>query len=212
LLTPGLNTVEALFHKLEREAYRAYHSVDLVHKLDHFFNFCVTAHSLRDFFFESKGLNTAAAKDPYHQRWNADPALVAAADIANSSKHCTLRLRDGSPRMPATKRTRSKVSRFVDIYTGKGRVVAIPISGPDIEVTLSDGSCLALDSFAPRVIREWQSFLASEGIRVRRLSVAQLIAKTPNRDRAILASLDIKKSPKVSSDKGRSRRPPRSHP
>ena len=55
VLAPTLSSVEALYRKLERELYRAYHHRDATHKADHFFNFCVTAHSMRDYFLERLG-------------------------------------------------------------------------------------------------------------------------------------------------------------
>src|SRR5262245_35593866 len=88
-LAPTLATIEALYRKLEREAYRAYHSRSPLHKADHFFNFCVTAHSLRDYYFKRRRIRKNA-QAPYHTLWNKNPALVAVRDIANSTKHFTL--------------------------------------------------------------------------------------------------------------------------
>jgi hypothetical protein len=41
-LAPTLDSIQALFRKLEQEAYRAFHARTLLH-MDHFFNFCVTS-------------------------------------------------------------------------------------------------------------------------------------------------------------------------
>jgi hypothetical protein len=164
-----------------------------VHKIDHFFNFCVTAHSVRDFFFERKGIITTAAKAPYHQRWNADSALLAAAEIANSSKHLTLRLPDGSPRTIGTNRLRSASSTFVQIYKASTGLLAIPVTGPDILVTLSDGKRCELHQFTARVLKAWQAFLAGEGIKVSRLSLNQLLPKTSIAARVLMPPLPERK-------------------
>lgn len=46
-LSARLDSPLALFRKLEREAYRAFHAQTPLTKADHFFNFCVTAASMR---------------------------------------------------------------------------------------------------------------------------------------------------------------------
>ena len=47
VLNPSLRTPLDVLHKLEREMHRAFHHRNYVHKADHFYNFCITAHSLR---------------------------------------------------------------------------------------------------------------------------------------------------------------------
>jgi hypothetical protein len=68
-LTPGLTSVQALYRKLEREFYRTYHQRDRIHKADHFYNFCITAHSLRDYFLEHAGCISDDARRPFEQQW-----------------------------------------------------------------------------------------------------------------------------------------------
>jgi hypothetical protein len=194
-LTPGLASVEDLYHKLERESYRAYHTVDRVHKLDHFFNFCVTAHSLRDFYFERKGIVLKAQRALLHDQWNSDPTLRAAADIANSSKHLVLRSPDGSPRAATTKRVHSKRAGFVEFWSDGEGLLAVPVTGPDILITLKDGASLALHLFTARVLRTWQTFLRTEGIRVTRLSTGQLIPQ-PSIQARLLAAAPARSRPR----------------
>jgi len=55
----------ALYRKLERELYRAYHQKDRIDKADHFFNFCVTAQAMRDYFFERTGKITRADQQSF---------------------------------------------------------------------------------------------------------------------------------------------------
>src|SRR6266481_4747011 len=53
MLAPTLGTLPALYRNLEREQYRALHHTDLIHKADHFLNFCITAPALRDYFLDA---------------------------------------------------------------------------------------------------------------------------------------------------------------
>lgn len=84
-LSPG-----DLFNKLEREARRlsqAAASSDKAAMCDHFFNFCVTAHSMRDWVIHSYG----ALPQDVHDRCNQVDELAACRDIANASKHFSLK-------------------------------------------------------------------------------------------------------------------------
>jgi hypothetical protein len=167
-LTPTLGTIEALYRKLEREAYRAWHSKDRLHKADHFFNFCVTAHSMRDYFFERKGIVTKSARDPYHQLWNQELALVAAADVANTTKHFALRFPNGKPRIAATRGVRTGTTQVVDIFTSSQGLHERVRTAPDVLVVLSDGARLNMWEFMDRVEKYWRQYLAGEGIRIKR--------------------------------------------
>ena len=179
ILVPTLASVEALYRKLERESYRAFHSRSAIHKADHFFNFCVTAHSMRDYFLERVGKVRGSDRDPFEAQWRAEPLLVAAAEIANSTKHFMLRERGtGLPRKPSTRHVRLKKNLFVDIYTNEhGEIKAVPVAAPDIATTVSDGRGYDLYEYTGEVLSYWRSFLASYGIRIRRQSVRQLIGK-----------------------------------
>ena len=176
-LAPTLASVEALYRKAEREAYRAYHASKRLHKADHFFNFCVTAHSLRDYFFERKGI---PKKDQtlYHQQWDGSAALVAVGDIANTSKHFTLRSSDGKPRTPRTKRVRTVRNDFANVFaSSSGDLHTIFVPAPDVTVTLSDGKRLELHFFMEEVLKYWRSYLASQAIPIRRQSLRQLMGQ-----------------------------------
>src|SRR5436309_448515 len=104
-LTARIDSPLALYRKLERESYRAFHAPTPLHKADHFFNFCVTAASMRDYTLEHLKKTTPAQKRPYYANWSGVPALVAAAEIANSTKHFVLR--DRATGQPASVKTRS---------------------------------------------------------------------------------------------------------
>jgi hypothetical protein len=53
---------------------------------DHFFNFCVTAHSIRDWVIHTVNVD----KNILHQRCNQVKELAACRDIANANKHFSL--------------------------------------------------------------------------------------------------------------------------
>ncbi len=172
-LAPTLASIEDLFRKAERESYRAYHARKRLHKADHFFNFCVTAHSLRDYFFKRKGVSKSD-RPSYHQLWDGSAALVAVGEIANTSKHFTLR-------QPArTRRVRTVRNYFVDVFvsSSSGEVRSVFVKAPDVIVTLNDGRRLELYQFMNEVLESWRSYLNSQAIRIRRQSLRQLISHT----------------------------------
>jgi hypothetical protein len=175
-LTPTLGSLEALYRKLERELYRAFHHRNRIHKADHFFNFCVTAHSLRDYYLERVGKSKPADRQPFEQQWSLEPLLVAVAEIANSAKHFTLRdRRTHAPRTPTTKRVGLKTAQFVDLYVNaEGEVKAVRVQAPDVAVTVASGASYDLYTFMSGVLQYWRMFLSNNGIKVRRQSIGSL--------------------------------------
>jgi hypothetical protein len=67
-LTARLDSPAALFRKLEREAYRAFHASTPLEKSDHFYNFCVTASSMRDYCHEHLNRLTKQQRKPAMSR------------------------------------------------------------------------------------------------------------------------------------------------
>ena len=168
-LKPYLNSTAALFRKLERESYRAYHQPDRIHKADHFYNFCVTAHALRDYFLSERGITSKPKQDKCHTYWNKIPVLVAVKDIANSSKHFSLR------NAPQTKKVRGGTGDFVDVYENDtGDIILRSVKAPEIYITLSDGQRHDLYLFTEAVLTVWREFLKLQRIKVRRQPFAIL--------------------------------------
>lgn len=170
-------SVGALWRKAERDAYRAFHAKSKAHKADHFLNFCVTAHSLRDFFLEHQSVYDDAARNAFHDAWNAEPLLIAVSEIANLSKHFQLRRRGTGKLKPL--KTRHLVHRrgmVVDVYvTPTGSLVNVPRSAREIMVTTSDGARHELWTFQIDVLDYWRVFLRGHGIRVARQTTEQFI-------------------------------------
>lgn len=170
-LTSSLNSPAALFRKLEREGYRALHAKSPTTKADHFYNFCVTAASMRDYCLEHLGKTLRQDKQPLYDTWDKVSALVAAKEIANSSKHFVLRL------APKTRTVRLKKTDFIDIYSdSSGRGILVPSSRTEVSVTLSDKRILGLYAFTDEVIKYWRNYLASIGVKLRRQPLGQLAA------------------------------------
>jgi len=131
---------------------------------------------MRDYVLEELNKVTDADKRPYYDDWNRRPYLVAAAEIANSSKHFVLRNRTtNQPRDIKTRGVREKRSAFIDVYANSaGSIKAIKAFRTEIRVTLSDGKILELYAFTQEILRYWNSFLTSQGIKVRRQPFGQL--------------------------------------
>jgi hypothetical protein len=177
-MKPVFSSIGELYHKLERDGHRAIHARTKRHMADHFFNFCVTAHSLRDFFFEAKALPLKSPdRNAYHDVWNADSQLVAVREIANLTKHFELRdLKTGQLR---PSRTRNVIQRrgtaFDVVIAADHSILTIPRPAREILIRTSDGAQYDLWEFVVDVANTWRAFLNASGIRVRRQSLAQLL-------------------------------------
>jgi hypothetical protein len=178
-LTPTIKHIAALYRKLQREEYRTLHCRVATHRADHFLNFCVTAHSMKDHLLEH--LRSTGTPDPssLHQRWNQYPSIVAAGDIANSAKHFVLRDRKTKqPITPQTKAVRPGRSRYLDFYQlPSGELTTQEVHIPDYFVRLSNGTRHDLYSFMHEVLVFWKQELQSHGIRLSRQSFASLSGK-----------------------------------
>jgi hypothetical protein len=170
-LAPRLDTIESLYQKLEREFYRIMHSGSPLHQVDHFYNFCITAHSMRDYLLERLGRSPTTDRLEYS--WANKPETVAVADIANSVKHFQLRhRRSGMPRMPLTREVRAARQTMVDLYlSSDGSLVSKKRPGvPTLKITPFDGHTMELYTFTRRVLDYWRSCLNRHGIRPRKQS------------------------------------------
>ena len=168
-----LASVSELFNKLEREAYRAFHAKTRRHKADHFLNFCITAHAMRDHILEALAVPLGPARTPYHEAWNRDPLLLAVREIANQSKHFELRdKRTGKPKTPKTKRVVRGRGSVMDVHMSpSGNLSFIPRRVPEIRVTTSDGARHDLWRFCIDVIDTWYLDIRGRGLQVRRSSL-----------------------------------------
>lgn len=159
MLTPNLSDPLSIIHKLEREAHRAFHHRNYVHKSDHFYNFCVTALSLKDYIFFHLDITDVKDKQPYYDEWASVNCLKAATEIANASKHCNLN------NTPKTKGIEQTTSTVVNVYiSGNSETKEVAVEAPDYVVQLPDKSTLLLYEFTREVIEYWKTYMGSIGI------------------------------------------------
>lgn len=165
-LTPHLGTIDQVFQKVLRERHRTWRARDSIHKADHFYNFCITAYSLRDCFFEHKGWGGdrenqqkhCAERQAHHTEWNLDEAQRAVQEIANSAKHFSLY------KPPQTKATKATTGAAVDVYVQGGELSCVEVAIPDFLVTMASGEQHHLWELMSEVTEYWRQFLTDAGI------------------------------------------------
>ena len=79
-----------LLEKLLREGERTWKSEDIQEKADHFFNFCVTSLSLRDWCITYLNLDNSE-QSKFYEIHSKNEWLNYCASIANLAKHFKLR-------------------------------------------------------------------------------------------------------------------------
>jgi hypothetical protein len=134
---------------------------------------------VRDFTLEHLNQISPAQRQPYFDTWATIPALVAAAEVANSSKHFLLRQRaTGHPKGSKTRAVRLRKAAVVNIYVNSaGAMKALRGVRTEVFVTLSDGQILELHAFTAEVLNYWKTFLSSIYIAARRQPFTQLAGK-----------------------------------
>ena len=159
LQTPHLGTIDQVYQKVLRERYRTWHARDSIHRADHFYNFCITAQSLRDYFLAHKGWGKHCSESQrQHEEWNSNEVLRAVQEIANSAKHFSLH------RPPQTKAMEATRSAAVDVYMDGGKLSCVQAVIPDFLVTMASGKEYDLWETMSAVSEYWRQFLAEAGI------------------------------------------------
>lgn len=150
-----------LLNKLEREARRITQAAarsDKPAMCDHFFNFCVTAHSLRDWLIHSKN----APKQSVHDRCNSVAELAACRDIANASKHFALDVGSKAVAKGAVVSRSSVVDIFED---GSGNYhVSAPRETIDICLVIEGQRPQESHQFTGAVIAAWKAILNESNV------------------------------------------------
>lgn len=145
-----------ILFKLLREGRRTWLSNGIEEKSDHFFNYCVTAHSLRDWCIKHLQLSGIDV-DLFHKEMNSLNFLAECRDIANSSKHFKLTDTLVSSAFPTQ-------SEFATI-TGEEHQIDYEITKRlDIEIALSNGSAMDLFRFLHHTSSSWIDVLRRKGI------------------------------------------------
>jgi len=163
VLNPTLRAPLDVLHKLEREMHRAFHHANYVHKADHFYNFCITANSLRDAILAHLKIIDEVEKKSKHAEWNAYPLLKAASEIANTAKHFELR------RSPTTRALVPTRSTLIEVHiAASGETKNVPVEAPDYQVILPDYTEVPIYEFTTGIIDFWRTYLESTGVPYKR--------------------------------------------
>jgi len=171
MLTPYLSNPLEIMHKMEREAHRAFHQRHIVHKADHFYNFCITALSMKDSILNYLCKNIPPEQQPYYDEWNNQPCLVAVKEIANTAKHMFLTAVNKKTKMkeikaPKTKKVIPSSTCVVNCYEDdQGNFYnEYDKDFPDYKVVLGSGEELGLHEFTKTVMDYWRNYLSHSGI------------------------------------------------
>lgn len=165
-----------MLKKLEREAARLFDAATSSQKesmCDHFFNFCVTAHSIRDWVIKSEGLTN---KQNFHDRCNEFQELAACRDIANANKHFELEERRNLVAKGAVVSRSSVLDVFED---ANGRLFASePRETIELSVVIDGRPPQESSQFSRLVIDAWEEIFKEYGISFQ--SIYQSIHDTPS--------------------------------
>lgn len=153
-----------LLKKLEREAARLFDATSSSQKesmCDHFFNFCVTAHSIRDWVINSEGLKNKDLQN-FHERCNKFQELAACRDIANANKHFALEENRNSVAKGAVVSRSSVLDVFED---ANGRLFASePRETIELSVVIDGRPPQESHQFSRLVINAWEEIFKEFGI------------------------------------------------
>jgi hypothetical protein len=144
--------------KLLREGQRTWRATDPQEKCDHFFNYCVTAHSLRDWCIKHLNLDETD-KAAFHSEMNLIRYFGECRDIANSSKHFGL-----DNRVSAVTAATTTESNFVVLAGGNAQVDLPTSTRSDIAISLSDGTSIDLFGFLHHTSAGWIDVLKNKNI------------------------------------------------
>lgn len=161
----GYSTPGDIFNKAERERLRLIEASGHFAReemCDHFFNFCVTAHALRDWCIKHLG---ASAKDKVRKRCDAIPVLACCRDIANSSKHFGLDEKNLDRAVTSAALVTSR--SYVDVYAmDDGSALSAEVRETLAIDLIVDGlDRLEYVGFTGQVLQEWEALLLEWGIR-----------------------------------------------
>jgi len=165
----GVDEPKDMLLKLIREGNRIIFENDPAELADHFFNFSVTAHSLRDWCLKFQ--NIQSQKKQANEAWDEYPYLVVAKDIANSVKHFGIDLYT-----PSLAGSAESSTDFVEFLHGEDipekmeraqeeefrRSVSQP--RPSFLISFSDGSSIDLTDYAFKTVNYWVTYFDEKKI------------------------------------------------
>ncbi|MBH0005594.1 hypothetical protein [Psychrobacter sp. SWN149] len=150
-----------LLEKLLREGKRTWTSKDIQEKVDHFFNFCVTSLSLRDWCLAYLNLDGAEKSDFYNIH-SQNEWLNYCGSIANLSKH--FKLLEG--RKSSVSSVDSKISRHMLLGIGDdGKMTEITQAmRVSFDIKNSDGNVKGLMEVLSGCVSQWEQVFTDYNI------------------------------------------------
>ena len=155
------NCPKDMLGKLVREGRRTWLSQDLKEKSDHFFNFCVTSVSIRDWCISYLGLIDPHKGDFYKEHSN-NQWLNYCASIANSSKHLKLH----TDRIEHITSVDGQASEHILIDSNGNPIKNSNNERLTFKIETKDGDTLELMSFLGNVVDSWEEIFEKYGIKI----------------------------------------------
>ncbi|MFZ6772740.1 hypothetical protein ACO0LB_08465 [Undibacterium sp. SXout7W] len=154
----GFDTPKDLLKKLHRDGYQTWIAENHQQKYDYFFNFCITAHAMRDWCIKHLNLSSVD-KAAFHEELNQKTVLTYVRDIANASKHFSL---DSST--STVSGVEATQSQFAVLRSGVHSEHQEMSTKSDLVIKLSDGTSKILFEFLLHVMQEWIEVMKSKNI------------------------------------------------
>lgn len=167
----GINEPKDLLLKLIREGNRIIHEEERIELTDHFFNFSVTAHSLRDWCVKFQNM-TKPQSISSHSAWDRKRYLIIAKDVANSVKHFGIDRYD-----PSIVGTSENSTEFVAFTLGENIVAkmekaqtseeyrkSVSEARPSYLIKFKDEPDFNLTDYVSNTIDYWVDYFDQNGI------------------------------------------------
>ncbi|MCG9602237.1 hypothetical protein L1D16_15595 [Vibrio sp. Isolate31] len=148
-----------LLEKLGREGERAWKSTNIQDKADHFFNFCVTSLSLRDWciaYLELEG----ADKNQFFEKHSQSKWLNYCGSIANASKHFKLL----AGRTSSVESVESKVSKLVTLGANGQVIEGAESERVSFDIQVSEDEAKDLMTVLFHCVAQWEEVFENYGI------------------------------------------------
>jgi len=161
------NSSESLFSKLQRDRKRLWEAIQNENETelcDSFFNFCVTAHALRDWVIKEN--SCVLSENTVHDTCNSYEVLQMCRDIANANKHFGL-----DENKEKAKKTYSVFvfsSTMIDFYENQsnGSISRVMRDNLDIAIMNMNGVIYGIWEFAGKVEEAWKEVFTKCRIKI----------------------------------------------
>ncbi|SBS29256.1 hypothetical protein MSP8886_01493 [Marinomonas spartinae] len=166
----GINEPKDMLLKLVREGNRVNFEQNAEDVMDHFFNFSVTAHALRDWCINY--LSQHQNKKQLNKIWDNEKHLVIAKDIANSVKHFKITMYT-----PDVKEASSSTAQSITFFSNENIEEKMEKAqkskeyresqtqeSPSFIVTFTDGETEKLTDYVLKTIKFWVDYFDRNSI------------------------------------------------